>query len=399
MFNKRLLLASLIILSLILSACGGFGAPKTVKVVVSLPLSFGYTQDMLNSAQLALDKANGKAGDVNVELLVLNQSIPNGDDVSVELEKKNAEQAASDPSVVAYLGPSSSGTVKVSLPILNKASLVQISGSATWPGLTKPGYGPGEPGMYYPSGVQTFFRTVPSDEVQGKAAANWAARLGFKSVYIVNGTGAYEQGVAGIFENTATDIGIQILGHDTYSSDGQVAPDELQAIITRVTNAQPDLIYLGGNTGYNGEVVGLALRQANATLPIMGPDGLVVDDFIKTLGSDLANNIYGTTGALPADQIDTPAATDFLSSYQAAYGKAPGAYDAPFYEAMNVLLYAIGNAKEPTRKGVLEAMQNLGDYTGVFGTWHFDEQGDISVSNLSGMQVQNGTWVFVEALK
>lgn len=398
MLNKRFLLISLLILSLALSACGS-AAPKTVKVVVSLPFSMGYAKDMLNAAQLALDKAKGKAGNVTVELLALDQSDPNSGAGSTELEKKNAEQAAKDTSVVAYLGPGSSSAVKISLPILNNAQLTQISPAATWPGLTKPGYGPGEPGIYYPTGRQTFFRTVPSDELQGAAAANWATQLGYKSTYILNGTGAYEQGVAGVFEITAKDNGIQILGHKTFPIEGQVAPEELTGIVTQAIAAQPDMVYLGGNTGYNGEVIARALREANATIPIMGPDGLVVDDFTKALGADLANNIYGTTVALPADKLGTPKAEEFLKSYQAAYSKAPGPYDAATYEAMNVLLYAIGHAKEPTRESVLEAMQNLGDYSGIFGTWHFDNQGDISISGISGMQVKNGVWTFVEALK
>jgi branched-chain amino acid transport system substrate-binding protein len=379
-------------------SCGSFG-PKAVKVVVSLPLNLEYAMGILNAAQLALKKANGKAGNVNVELLILTESDPNGEDISATFEQKNAEQATKDTSVVAYLGPANSSMARISIPILNEASIVQISASTTWPGLTKPGYGPGEPGVYYPTGRRTFFRTVPSDELQGAAAARWAAQLGYKSAYIVNGTGPYEQGVAGVFEITAQDLGIQILGKDTFPIEGEVTAEQLKAIVEHVLAANPDVVYLGGDSGANGDFPVRALREANATLPIMGPDGLVVDDLIKNLGADLLNNMYGTTVAIPADKLDTPAAADFVSSYRAAYGKIPSAYDAASYEAMNALLYAISRAKQPTREGVLDAMQNLGDYSGIFGTWHFDKQGDISLVGISGMQVQNGAWVFVEALK
>jgi branched-chain amino acid transport system substrate-binding protein len=63
------------------------------------------------------------------------------------------------------------------------------------------------------------------------------------------------------------------------------------------------------------------------------------------------------------------------------------------------MITAIGRAKEPTREAVLDALLSLGEYNGVLGTWHFDENGDISLSNISGLQVQNDTWVFVKALK
>lgn len=397
MLQKRFLLACMI-LSLLLAACGSF-APKTVKVVVSLPFGLEYTKDMLNAAQLALKNANSKAGNVNVEILPLSHSDPNGETVSAALEQKNIEQAIKDTSVVAYLGPANSSLAKIDIPLLNEASMTEISSTTTWPGLTKPGYGPGEPGIYYPTGRRNFFRTVPSDELQGAAGARWAAQLGYKNIYIVHGIGSYEEGVAGVFENTAKDLGLQILGQDTFPITGQITPEQLKAIVANVTAAKPDLVYLGGNVGSNGEIPARALREANATLPIMGPDGIQVDDFIKALGADLANNVYGTTVALPADKLGTPAAAAFVSGYTAAYGKSPSAYDAATFEAMNVLLYAISRAKQPTREGVLDAMQNLGDYSGIFGTWHFDQQGDISFTGISGLQVQNGKWVFVDALK
>jgi branched-chain amino acid transport system substrate-binding protein len=137
----------------------------------------------------------------------------------------------------------------------------------------------------------------------------------------------------------------------------------------------------------------------NPATVLMGPDGLAQDDLITALGADMARHIYGTTVTLPVDKLGTPAAEEFLQSFQAAYGKAPSAYEAATYESMSVFLYAIGKAKEPTREGVLEAMQNLGEYAGIFGTWHFDQQGDISVTGISGLQVQNGTWNFVDALR
>jgi branched-chain amino acid transport system substrate-binding protein len=388
----------IVLVALLLSGCGGIG-PTTLKVVVSLPLSQEYAQDMLHATQLALKNANGKAGNVNVQILALSYSSPNGGDISADLAQQDAEQTVKDTSVVAFLGPDYTSLAKVSIPILNTASITQIASTVTWPGLTKPGYGPGEPGMYYPTGRRTFFRTVPSDEVQGAAGARWVVQRGYKSTYIVHGTGSYEQGVAGVYELTAKDLGINILGDDTFPIDGTIAPAQLETIVSRVIAAKPDVVYLAGNFGNNGEVVARALREANATLPIMVPDGLQVDDFINTLGANLANNIYGTTPSLPADKLNTPAAAAFLSSYQAAYGKKPSAFDTATYEAMNVLLYAIGQAKQPTRQGVLDAMQNLGDYSGVLGTWHFDEQGDISLAWISGMQVQNGAWVFVQALK
>ena len=61
----------------------------------------------------------------------------------------------------------------ISLPILSRAGIAQISPSNTAIGLTRagPGAGPGEPDRYYPTGRRHFFRLLPNDRVQGAALA------------------------------------------------------------------------------------------------------------------------------------------------------------------------------------------------------------------------------------
>jgi branched-chain amino acid transport system substrate-binding protein len=398
MSTKRYILLSFIILSLVLSACGNLGGPKTVKVAVSLPLGLDIGKSMLNAAQLALDNAGGKAGDLTVELVSYDISDPNGSPMSADLEEKNANAAVQDAAIVAYIGPVVSSGAK-SIPILNQASIAQITPSATWPGLTKPGYGAGEPGIYYPTGNQTLFRTVPSDELQAAAAARWCIDLGFKKAFMLIGDDAYGNGLAGIFEITAGDESLEVIGKATYPTDVKLTTADLEKLTTQALVSEPDVVYVAGSNGSNGVEVVQALRKMDQTITIMGPDGLAQDDLIVALGPQISKDIYGTTVTLPVDKLGTPAAEEFLKSYQAAYGKVPSAYEAATYESMSVFLYAISKAKEPTREGVLESMQNLGEYSGVFGTWHFDQQGDISVTGISGLQVQNGAWVFVDALK
>lgn len=400
MLNKRLLLISLLIVSLMLTACGGIGAPTTVKIVSSMPLDLSTGKNIVNAAQLALKKAGGKAGNVTVEFISLNVSISGGNPLSADLEQKNVDTALKDPAVVAYFGPATSAATGIDIPQLNRASMTQIGMASTWPGLTKPGYGPGEPSIYYPTGKQNFFRTVLSDERQAAAAARWGARLGFKKVYIAVGTDPYGNGLAGVFEITAKDEGFTILGKEGFNpAAGAVTSQDMQDLAARILAKQPDLVYVSGRYGANSGSLVTALRDQNPAIAIMVPDGLASSELIKTVGADKAKNIYGTNIALPVDKLGTPAADEFFKSYQEAYGKAPGAYEASAYEAMNVLLMAISKAKQPTREGVLEAMQNLGNFSGIFGTWHFDNQGDISVGGISGLQIKDGVWTFVEALK
>ncbi len=387
-----------IILGLVLTTCGRNTGPQTVKIAVSVPLGIGIGENMLNAVQLALDEAGGKAGDVTVELFVIDSSDPEGSPVSTEFEEQGARQAVEDPAVVAYLGPLATTQAKISMPILNEALVTQISASTTWPGLTKIGYGPGEPGIYYPTGRRHFFRVVPSDEVQGAAAARWTSQLGAQAVYVVNDDTAYGNGVAGIFELTALDLGLEVLGHSTYDRE-TVTTEEFETLAAQVVETEPDLVYLGGAAAERGDELIAALRRLDPDLPIMGPDAVAVDDLINDLGADLVEGIYGTGVAIPASHLESAAAADLLANYRAAYGNDPSPFAVAAYEAMNVLLYAIEHAEEPTREGVLNSMRNLGEYSGVLGDWSFDERGDISITAVGGMQIQNGEWTFVQVVR
>src|SRR5207249_9289757 len=84
-----------------------------------------------------------------------------------EREQANATMAANDPSVVAYIGPYTSGATGVSLPVTNRANLLQLSPTATWPGLTMSGWNEGEPASYYSTGKRTFVRLMPPDSMHG----------------------------------------------------------------------------------------------------------------------------------------------------------------------------------------------------------------------------------------
>ena len=89
-------------------------------------------------------------------------------------ETSNAKLATADPSVIAYIGPYNSGAVAVSLPVTNRAGLLQLIPSATWPGLSATGWNPGEPDIYFPNDTRNLARLMPADTIEAKAAVQWA---------------------------------------------------------------------------------------------------------------------------------------------------------------------------------------------------------------------------------
>src|ERR671939_424917 len=123
----------------------------------------------------------------------------------------NTKQFVADPSVVAVVGPQMSGSGKAMSPIASAADLMIITPSSTNPDITDPNFA----SQYRPNGKAIYFRTVTTDAFQGPYMANYAAEiLNVHSVYILDDTGAYGEGIANSFERQARAKNIEVLGHD-----------------------------------------------------------------------------------------------------------------------------------------------------------------------------------------
>ena len=110
--------------------------------------SKGQSEAVISGERLALEQAGGKVGKFKINYVSLDDSTAQNPGTADEAQTgQNARKAVQDKTTIFYLGEFNSGGTKVSLPILNKANIPQISPSNTAVGLTtdEPGADPGEP--------------------------------------------------------------------------------------------------------------------------------------------------------------------------------------------------------------------------------------------------------------
>src|SRR5512138_2176510 len=417
MSKRALVLVSVVVaLSMLLAACGPGGAAaggKTLKIVSSLPMtgsSLTQTQTIVNAEQLRLAQANSQACGGKYKL-----SYEAWDDASAAqgqwdpaVETENGNKAAADPSVIAYLGTFNSGAAKLSIPILDQANLVMISPANTYAGLTKPGKGEtGEPDKYYPTGVRNYARVVTADDVQGKVDANFMFdKLAVKTVYILDDQQLYGKGIADVFEATAKQLGMTVVGHegiDTKASDYKAL---MQKISTSNNGQPPDGIFVGMVIDSNAAQLlkdKVAIMGDNEKVKFMGPDGIQTQALIDGAGKDVAEGAYASVAGLaPADW--SRAGQQFLKDYEAKYGKLTEPYAIYGYETMNILLKAIedvcAKGGDPSyRKQVRDAVFAIKDFDGVLGNWSFDANGDTTLTDMTVYQVKSGAYSAVGTFK
>lgn len=383
----------------LLLGCGEAGQKPELRVVISTLATSGSGHDVVQGAQVALDEVGGTAGGHPIALEIYDTlELTAEQPLSVRLEKAIAEQAVSDPQVIAYLGPMASHQAKVSMPILNRASLPQVSSTTTWPGLTRAGFAPGEPGIYFPTGRRHFFRVATTDDVQAAAAAGWAKELGYQSVYLLHNSLPYGQGLSGIFEEILRDFDLEIVGHSKLDI-GSNDREWIHTLPQQIAEAAPQLVFYAGGSEQGAVNLLRNIRRRNPDIAILGTEGIQRKEFIERLGLEAAEGILATNVALPIDQAETEIARKFRGRYQERYGEPPQPLAASSYEAMRAILWAIETAPAVTREDVLATLHGMHEFPGLLGPWHFDERGDNSLQVVAGYRIEEGRWVFQKLLR
>jgi len=374
---------------------------KTLKIVSSLPRTGSansQTTSIVNGIKMAIEERSGKIGEFEIRYEDMDDASPQKGNWDQNIEAANANKAAKDPTCVGYIGTYNSGAAKIAMPILNKAGLVMVSPGNTYPGLTKPGAGEAnEPKIYRPSGTISYFRVVPTDDIQGAVACEFCAKdLGSKKAFILHDRELYGKGIADVFKKSAPGMGIEVAGFEGIDPKAS----NYRSLVTKIRAAAPDVVFYGGTTQTNAAQVLKDLRSGSCKVPFVTPDGTFEKAYIEAAGKDAmspeAGPVYITFGGLPSEQL-TGLGAEFVKKYQAKHGEIPEAYAVYGYEAGRVLLDAIDRAETKDRAAIIAAVAATKDFQGALGTWSFDANGDTTNRMMSVNTVKDGEFAFVKA--
>ena len=344
------------------------GCSSSNKLIIStdLPLqgSAFDSNDSTNKAiQLYLEQQGYKAGTYELAFKAYdNATAAKGswDDAKCAA---NAQAHVANKKEVAIMGTYNSGCAKIIVPVLNQdktGPMLMISNANTNPGLTKK-WNEGEPDKYYPTGARNYGRVCTTDDNQGSAAAQFAKELGIKSVYVLNDTETYGQGVAQAFITEAKKQGIKVLSSGDAGEGWDKKQTDYTALFTKVKATKPDMVYFGGIFDNNGGQLTkdkVKVLGDNTKVKLMAPDGFTGYPEFNSLPE--AQGSYLTFAGLSTDLLiaNNPngAGAKFVESYKAKYGKDPvGSYPLYGVAAVQVILAAIAKS-DGTRKGVRDAV-------------------------------------------
>jgi branched-chain amino acid transport system substrate-binding protein len=381
-------------------------AEKVSKIYASWPMQGAMIPEgtaMLNAAKLALEAANYEAAGWKLELVFLDDASPTTGSWDGTIEAGNAQKCIADEDCLVYFGTYNSGAAKISMPLTNEASIAQITPANSYPGLTKEGFAPGEPGIYRPTGDVNYFRTFGADDLQGASGAAWAKCLGYQKVYILDDRQLYGKGIADVFDRKATELGMEVVGHDGVES----VNIDFRALLTKVKASDADLVYFGGLVDSGGPQI---IQQMDALgffedgVKMMSDDAMYTDAVPNAVSPELLNGNLLVTFASPAlDQLPTEIGQNFYKNYKAKYNMDPIGWSLYAYNSVLVMLDSIERAAPQLeaaetatekREAIRAAMLGTKDLPGVSGPITFDANGDPTTYVMSGFLYEEGRYVW-----
>ena len=325
------------------STASGSASAATTSCVATIGMEAPLTgpvsvvgQEQLHFAQLAVATDNA-ANKTNITLTQGDTQLTASIAVTV------TQQFTSNSKIVAVVGPAGSQEVAAVGPLMARAGMPFVSGSATRTSLTS--------GQF-----PTFFRTVATDAVQGPEDANFIVKtLHPKALMIVDDQEIYSTGLVSAMLPVFNAAGITV---DRESVSQKVT--DFSSLVAKVTPAMT-VVVLPWQVAANAQQFGKDLAQQHKNALIFGTDGLFESTF-SISGSYVSSFGPDITG-IPADAAIAAAAQE----------GGPNVPKDPYFAfaAAHVIDEAIASVcksgQTPSRANVLAAIKTTNEATTILG--------------------------------
>jgi branched-chain amino acid transport system substrate-binding protein len=285
-----------------------------------------------------------------------------------------AQEFADNLDMVAVIGHPTS-TVSLSTAVIYEYyGLLMLSPLASNPALTR-------------QGRRLVFRNIPTDESDGIALAEHAARQGYKQVAIYYLQDDYSRGLANIFERRCYELGITIVDRLPYESTYK-ASDFAADFDLWQRQFNFDAILLAGLLPQAGEIIPL-IRRAGMTAPILSGGSLENERLIRLAGKDAEGVVVVSTFDPYAQQAEV---ADFVKAFKKKYGTVPDRNAAQGYDALHLLAHVIKEGGSTVPERMAATLRKTTNWQGVTGPHIFDDKGDVLGKPMVIKAVKNGTF-------
>ena len=271
---------------------------------------------------------------------------------------QTAAQTLVDSGVVAVAGAACSGASMGANAVLSAAGIPMISYASTSPALSSDTDHP------------HFYRIVPSDALQGQAAADMIAASGVSNTAVIHMTNAYGAGLADAFvaNMDASHVCTQVGYEETTTDFSTMA----QAVVDAGCTSVLLVSYATDGAGIIEELSGLGFSGA-----IYGADGIAEEGLAAGMSdTTLVDGIIATKPAAAGTPGEV--AMVFAALCAQSADCAGGIYTAEAFDAVTIAAFAAFTALATPGLAAGDAVMGTGQgWNGASGTISFLANGDV----------------------
>ena len=316
-----------------------------------------YGKDNENGARMAIEELNTQnivIGGKKIKFELVAE-----DDAADPKQGTAVAQKLCDSKVAGVVGHLNSGTTIPASKVYNDCGIPMVTGAATNPTLTKPGY-------------KTTYRIIANDNALGAGLAFYAAdALKLKKVAVIDDRTAYGQGVADVFKKTALAKGMTVVD-EQYTTDKAT---DFMAILTAVKSKAPDAIFFGGMDAQGGPMLRQMEQLGMSNVKFFGGDGICTAEIAKlAAGAKTVGNVVCAEGG--SSLVKMPGGEAWKKRYDAKYPGQFQIYSPYTYDATYLLVDAMKRANSTDPK-VYNAELIKSNYEGVTTTIAFEPNGEL----------------------
>lgn len=363
----------------VLVVWGLYGASKKpemtgpIKIGFIAPLSgdaAAYGEPLKKGVEIAVLEINANGGvDGRPFEIIYEDGKCNNKDAS-----SAAQKLISIDKVKVIIGMVCSGEVLSAAPIAEAAKVVLI-GQGSSPDVTNAG--------------DYTFRTFPSDTIVGTALTENMKRNGHDTVAIVAGNTAYALALEKDFLSKTDGAGLVVVASEHYNAETR----DFRSILQKIKVANPKAILIDSQTGADGARIAqqartLGIKSQFYTAYFSGPE------FVKT-----GKAVEGTYVVdAPALGSENQRATEFLKKSQDTYKAEPTYpfFSANAYDQVYLLASVFGKVGTEDTSKIKAELYATKAFSGITGTFGFDQNGDVTGLGMRVMQIKDGSLVEVK---
>ena len=316
-----------------------------------------YGKDNENGARMAIEDLNAQG--VTIGGKKIKFEIQAEDDAADPKQGTAAAQKLCDSKVAGVVGHLNSGTTIPASKVYHDCGIPMVTGAATNPALTKPGY-------------NTTFRIIANDLALGAGLAHYAHdTLKLKSFAVIDDRTAYGQGVADVFAKVSKELGMKQVDQQ-FTTDKAT---DFMAILTAIKSKNPDAIFFGGMDPQAGPMLRQMEQLGMANVKYFGGDGVCTSEIAKlAAGAKTLGNVICAEGGASLGKM--PGGTAWKARYDAKYPGQFQVYSPYTYDATMLLVDAMKRANSVDPKVYLPELAKS-NFKGVTANISFEKTGEM----------------------